>query len=258
LSNKVEAGIVSFHPSLHSRFRRELEQVASRFADLESVDVAAIQAAMLAVANGSLDRLLLAREPVESDWRNFVARAGSEPSAVVADGYETSATWGRRRREVRGEVAAKLSSGASVFLEFGDGAANFVTPADGIVTGVPPDAWLETTEVPDDDPNGPESVIPGDYGDLIAAQGRVAYDPHGSAELWRPGGFHVTRDQKWFRLRTKKGFAADSSNDIEVRSVLANQNLATRFAREGYLLVAGGSAVGFLTGLSLEEWVAAR
>ncbi len=195
---------------------------------------------------------------VESDWRDVEARARTDPSAVVADGFETSATWGRRRRQVRGGVAANLSAGASVFLDFGEGAANFVTPADGIVTDVPPDAWPEPTEEPDDSLDEGASVSPGDYGDLIAVQGRVAYESHGFAELWRPGGFQVPRDQKWFRRRTKKGFAVDYRNDIEVRSVLANQNLATRFAREGYLLVAGGSAVGFLVGQSLQEWVAAR
>lgn len=148
---------------------------------------------------------------------------------------------------------ASPGTGVSVFVGFWDDADQFASPDDGGLTAVPPDAWLVD---PDDgaDEALADHILPGDYGDLLADAHHVIFDRHGFRELWPPGGFEVSRDQRSFRRKTRKGHAVDYDNDVEISCVLDDRNLAHRFAAEGHLVVSGSSATGLIIGCSLQDW----
>ena len=175
-----------------------------------------------------------ARPPSPKEWKRVQFKA-----------------WAATASEAK-RFAAQLGAGVSVFVGFWDGAAHFVSPYDGEVAAVPPDAWLVEE---DTDKNYVDfEVVPGDYGDLVSDGHHVIFDRNSFGTLWGPGEFEVTKDQRSFRRKTKKGHAADDRYDIEIRSVLDDPNLAHRFATEGYLLVNHNYGVGFVIGSSLGEW----
>ena len=135
---------------------------------------------MLVVADGSLQRLLSARELADTDWHDLLLQVAPDGlGPTEARPVSPKARNPTRAATISGNLAAEFGVGCSVFVGFWDNAAQFVSPNDGGLTAVPPSAWFVDPDVVGVEEDEGSDILPGDYGDLLADEHHVIFDWRG-------------------------------------------------------------------------------